>query len=566
MTNEEMILLNCVLYDPHLKSFFDSNPNVTLADWANQAASSASEQPGMMTPTEWDAVIAAVKSNPNLSSLTIANVDQRDLGKANQAVFTSKDSMIVAYQGTESWEWLDNGLGGHADVTETPAQVAAAEYYRKMVDKFGEGKSLITTGHSKGGNLAQYVAVVTADDPKYRADSCVNADGQGFNKAFQLKYANQIAQMKDRITTLAGASDYVNILFDSISGHTYYFETPSHLQGSDYFLNHSPFAMLQISGGQATIRSMTVQDPKMRMADSLMAYLQAYMSADDFALLCDTVMSTRQKGVTLDPNDIFDMDKVEEKLKGKLSSAAISALLGGMAGASLLGGAGLLAAAVGGLLGAGGGISADLLFEFLIGANGGWSDDLLECLKEPYRSMFTNLLRLLGDFYQDGGMSQESLDAIQALLHNILPGDWGNVAIDFASYISKGTLNSQKPLPYSSVTRDFTESMKQKLLKIVDEVSPGGWFDSWGSFTANIGDGFSDTFAWLYTKEPSLRFDADNQARTAYYKAIMDRRNTSKKQIEKIFDDVNAEDLAFAQRIDAIEKSADSILAALRKL
>jgi len=546
MNNEEMILLNCVLYDPHLKSFFDSHPNVTLADWAKQATYPSSGDPGGMTRSEWTAVINSVKSNPNLSSLTIANVSQREWGNANQAVFTSKDSMIVAYQGTAQGEWLDNGLGGHADVTETPAQIAAADYYRDMVDKYGAGKSIVTTGHSKGGNLAQYVTVVTADDPKYRASSCFSADGQGFNKAFQLKYADQIAQMKNHITTLAGANDFVNILFDSISGNTYYFEAPSHLQGSDYLLNHSPFAMLQINGGKATVRPITAQDPKMKMADDLVAYLQAYMSPDDFALLCDMVMgfmTENDDGKTYTKvDDIIDMDKVKEKLGDKAVTAIMAFLAGGV-----------------------GGVSLYALFEFLIGANGGWGKELLECLKEPYRSMLANLLRLLGDFYQDGGMSEEAMDAIKALLGNIFPGDLNAILIGAGDYVLDGTLNSQKPLPYSYITRDFTEFMKQKLLKIVDEVSPGGWFDSWGSFGANIADGFSDTFSNLFTEEPSLRFDADTKARDAYYKAIMDRRNTSRQQIQKIFDNVNAEDRAFAARLNAMKKSADSILAALRK-
>jgi hypothetical protein len=95
-----------------------------------------------------------------------------------------------------------------------------------MVDVYGRDHTFVL-GHSKGGNLAQYVTVVSGID----VDHCYTVDGQGFNYSFQLKYAAQIALMSGNITTLTGAADFVNILLNSISGTTVYYEAPPRGEG-----------------------------------------------------------------------------------------------------------------------------------------------------------------------------------------------------------------------------------------------------------------------------------------------------------------------------------------------
>ena len=62
----------------------------------------------------------------------------------------------VAYRGTGDGKWLDNGEGMYK--TSTVMQESAADYFDTIVEKWelSESDNIIVTGHSKGGNSAQY--------------------------------------------------------------------------------------------------------------------------------------------------------------------------------------------------------------------------------------------------------------------------------------------------------------------------------------------------------------------------------------------------------------------------
>jgi hypothetical protein len=155
-----------------------NNVPFTLGDWAERFDPSAvrletADRDGAgMTQVQWEAVREAVLRNPNLGGLVVSDVTHRDTlpdkdGKptiGNNVTFTNEDMVIVGFVGTTGpGDWYDNGVGGYVWVTDTAQQVAALQYFEHMTDVYGRDHTFVL-GHSKGGNLAQYVTVVSGVD------------------------------------------------------------------------------------------------------------------------------------------------------------------------------------------------------------------------------------------------------------------------------------------------------------------------------------------------------------------------------------------------------------------
>lgn len=135
--------------------------------------------------------------------------------------FQSPDesSIYVVYRGTGDGEWPDNGIG----MTDsfTIQQVRALSYFDEVVERMdiGEGQRLIVTGHSKGGNKAQFVTMET----KYAEliDACYSVDGQGFSEAAIVRWKEKYGKdgyenRTGRINGIHGENDYVSVLGNSI--------------------------------------------------------------------------------------------------------------------------------------------------------------------------------------------------------------------------------------------------------------------------------------------------------------------------------------------------------------
>lgn len=143
-----------------------------------------------------------------------------------------KSCVYVVYRGTGDGEWADNGIG--MTKTATVQQQRALTYFETVVEKenITEDTRLIVTGHSKGGNKAQYVTMST----KYEnlPDACYNADGQGFSEdaveAWKNKLGDEAYEIRrEKITGIYGENDYVNVLGHSIvpEKNRYYVKTPT---------------------------------------------------------------------------------------------------------------------------------------------------------------------------------------------------------------------------------------------------------------------------------------------------------------------------------------------------
>jgi len=185
MTDEELMIINCVMYDPTLVL----HDGQTLGDWAksfdpnmvDDYLANGQTPPGLIDKDMWENIVSTILNDANLKNVVIKNVEERPVDPVKQThgndatfLYTDPDkgktTAVIAYSGTStSSEWADDGDGGHIDVTDTPQQKDANDYFVRQTTGHGDAvgaDQVITTGHSKGGNFAQYVAIVNPKSPK----------------------------------------------------------------------------------------------------------------------------------------------------------------------------------------------------------------------------------------------------------------------------------------------------------------------------------------------------------------------------------------------------------------
>lgn len=136
----------------------------------------------------------------------------------------------VAYRGTGDGGWIDNGEG----VTQesTGQQQEAARYFDQMAQQYNWNSedNIYVTGHSKGGNKAQYVTLMAKNNGLI--DQCYSMDGQGFSDAaiqkFKGKYGeNGYKEILNKMYAYNGKNDYVSPLVNTVISkeHTTYLDT-----------------------------------------------------------------------------------------------------------------------------------------------------------------------------------------------------------------------------------------------------------------------------------------------------------------------------------------------------
>ena len=161
---------------------------------------------GLVSGKQWAAIIRQIQNDPELYSLDIAGKDD----SVPAICFTDPndpDSAVVAFKGTTGQkEWWDNGSG--FGLSDTEKQKEALEYIENL-----PYDSITVTGHSKGGNKAQYVTVLSD-----KVDRCISMDGQGFSQEFMDRYYAEIEKKGGSITNYYLDGDFVSILLFPIPG------------------------------------------------------------------------------------------------------------------------------------------------------------------------------------------------------------------------------------------------------------------------------------------------------------------------------------------------------------
>lgn len=231
MSEEEIsMVLNTFMY----LDYKEADDGMNMTEILAELSSSPDCREGGIHYGEYQ-VLSQAADNPEIGNLIIGNQSHLmgyDTGTA-ACSFSSSDGncIYIVYRGTGDGEWPDNGRGMTS--ISTTQQERALSYFETVVERenIDQTGRLIVTGHSKGGNKAQYVTMST----KYHhlLDACYNVDGQGFSEeaisAWKGKWGEEGFQSRrGKITGIYGENDYVNVLGYGVvpKENIYYIKTP----------------------------------------------------------------------------------------------------------------------------------------------------------------------------------------------------------------------------------------------------------------------------------------------------------------------------------------------------
>ena len=222
-TQQELLLLSNFVYIPVCASdepirdiiepYRDPSGTFTAESVAKAAAG------GGMSADDVAAVFRGIDKrigeNPGFGMLSASR--RLEEGNVRGICYTGvKDNdPVVAFRGTGGTKdaWCDNFEGAFSE--DTDIQRTAGEFIKKECGIYDD---IVVTGHSKGGNLAQYVTVRCTD----KISECVSFDAQGFSDEFIEENPDDVGLASPRITSISAYNDFVNILLTSIAGTCIY--------------------------------------------------------------------------------------------------------------------------------------------------------------------------------------------------------------------------------------------------------------------------------------------------------------------------------------------------------
>ena len=129
---------------------------------------------------------------------------------------------VLVFLGTKALDnaWLDCLEGSYYE--DTRLQLEALDFYNTVSENYN---ITTVTGHSKGGNLAQYVTVTGKDNIR----NCVSFNGQGFSNMFINKYNQEITNNMNKIKSVVSYKEPVNTLLNPIASNTLIINTDNNV-------------------------------------------------------------------------------------------------------------------------------------------------------------------------------------------------------------------------------------------------------------------------------------------------------------------------------------------------
>lgn len=252
-----------------------------------------------MDKEEWRKTFLQIKNDPELCNLTIKGyTDQNKEGGSGLVAYcfeAGDREAVIAYRGSETREglshkdWEDNFQAGFSKATDQ--QKAAFLFLEDMKEKY-DYTGFETTGHSKGGNIAQYVAIMSDDVKK-----CVSFDGQGFCDDFMVYNKPKILTGKDKIVAYEGNLDIVSSLLFNVAGKIIVIDTKDQ---KNFLYNHKPNLFLDENGNfyEETNKSVicyAVRTYTMRVSTLLPNWAGLYLVDSVFNIL-DGEFSIKEVG------------------------------------------------------------------------------------------------------------------------------------------------------------------------------------------------------------------------------------------------------------------------------
>lgn len=209
----------------------------TLQTLINKDTSALDDKTRIQFKTRLNIVQQAFSAHPDLGSTImtafVADYNNKKGGMKSLVLTDPAGTLHIVFAGTGAGEWIDNGEGlsgipeynlyakydktGHLLYT-TPApndyatdqQAEALNWWGKLCSQIDPDTSVIVSGHSKGGNKAQFVAINSQF-----VTECCSFDGQGFSPEAIAMFKSRFPDYETRrskIYSISADNDYVNVL------------------------------------------------------------------------------------------------------------------------------------------------------------------------------------------------------------------------------------------------------------------------------------------------------------------------------------------------------------------
>lgn len=242
LTNEQLILLDNLIYlDDTVASYDTDSVTVSVVvnsllekskkDFENAVTDEqffyCDDMVNGMTTYQWENVLNAIAADETLMNMKITNIKDDNAYNGNKeatgfraACFTNGEDTAVIYRGTVgSFQWDDNGEGGTLPTTTSQKQayqyLLELQYNNEIKDN-----SIYVSGHSKGGNMAQFASLIADKNTDLNIERCLSFNGQGFSQqTLDFFYENGFLtdEAIEKMYKIASENDVVNSLFNSIS-------------------------------------------------------------------------------------------------------------------------------------------------------------------------------------------------------------------------------------------------------------------------------------------------------------------------------------------------------------
>lgn len=297
----QLLIINTILYTTEF-NVGQKLVGKTIRDWEKEfkfELDSLGHFPAEINETEMEKVLKTVREDETYSKIEILDVDNSKSGYKDgsepivNVTLRYEDMIYIAFKGTAGGvEWRDNAYASYPEYAYTEAQKGALDYFDKMYKKYVDNtiKKVYVTGHSKGGNKAQFIMVMRGSDEHTKLKKCFSFCGQGFNKTFIEKYDKEISENKDKIYNISADNDYVNVILNQITDNIKFVKSTTNLGDiarkraiirHRFGAWHSPYVMLKEKNGVLVINRKTKQSKLMRTLQLFLAYILENMTVED---------------------------------------------------------------------------------------------------------------------------------------------------------------------------------------------------------------------------------------------------------------------------------------------
>ena len=166
--------------------------------------------------SNYDSVIGGLleKTESGGYEIVKSTDDKYGSGFAAIAIKDPSNEVTVACRGTEGFDLSDKdsltdmAADGELSYALSTSQQKKMQSFMHDLEKSGHYDGYHFTGHSLGGNLALYGAITMK--PQNKVKNVITFNAPGFNEAFMLLHAYDIAKIDDKIKNYQNEYDYVS--------------------------------------------------------------------------------------------------------------------------------------------------------------------------------------------------------------------------------------------------------------------------------------------------------------------------------------------------------------------